>query len=135
MKAQVNLSLSSISVPEMIENGRHYTASIAASAGIFVTPSPTLASINAAITALETAYTNALNGGKQLTSIMHDKKIIVENVLVQLGHYVEGVANGSETIILLAGMSLKRKGGRRPSVFSAKTSLQPLAVDLHALTR
>lgn len=112
MKKLVSLKLSKQTVPTKIENARHYVTVMTGNPN-FTTPSPTLASITTAVNALETAYNAALGGGKVLTATMHDKEAILDNLLTQLGHYVEGVANGSETIILSAGMTVKASTGPR----------------------
>lgn len=112
MKRLVSLKLSQQSVPAKIENARHYVTVMTGNPN-FTTPSPTLASITTAVNNLETAYNNALGGGKVLTSLMHDKETILDNLVTQLSHYVEGIANGSETIILSAGMNVKAPTGPR----------------------
>ena len=117
MKAKVSLNLSRLSVAVKIEKGRHIVTSMTNNAGTFVAPKPTLASVTVAINNLETAFNNAQNGGKTLTAIMHEKEVILDDLLTQLGHYVEDTANGIASIILLSGMDLKKP----------KTPVGPLA--------
>jgi hypothetical protein len=132
MKTLVNLGLSHISVPETIENARHYVTSITANALTFATPNPPLANISAAANNLELAYNNALAGGKTFTTIMRDKKTLLDNLLIQLSHYVEATANGTDATVLIAGMNLKGKGGRSASVFSVVVGKLPGTLELHA---
>lgn len=120
MKKLVSLKLSKQNVATKIENARHYVTAMTGNPN-FTTPSPTLASITTSINNLETAYNNAMGGGKVLTAIMRDKLVTLDNLLTQLSHYVEAIANGSDTIILSAGMNLKViAGGGRPNGFIIK---------------
>ena len=122
MKKSVRLNLSRQNVPTKIENSRHYITAMTGNPN-FTTPTPSLASITTAVNNLEVAYTNALGGGKVLTAIMHDKEVILDNLLTLLGAYVTATANGSETIVLSAGMQVKGLGGRIAKVFSVTKGL------------
>ena len=120
MKKLVSLKLAAQNVPTKIENARHYVTAMTGNPS-FTTPIPALASITTAVNNLETAYNSALAGGKVLTAIMHDKEVVLDNLLVQLSHYVEAAANGSETIILGAGMEVRAQaGGRRTTGFAVQ---------------
>src|SRR3989344_8237196 len=112
MKKLVSLKLSKQTVPAKIENARHYVTLMTGNAN-FATPVPSLSVVSTAINNLETAYNSALGGGKVLTAIMHDKEAILDNLVTQLSHYVEATANGSDSIILSAGMNVKLQTGVR----------------------
>lgn len=116
MKAKVSLKLSKLSGSEKIEKGRHIVTSMTGNSN-FTTPVPTLANVTVAINAYETAYNAAQGGGTVLTAYMHDKEVLLDNILTQLGHYVESSANGIESVILSAGMEIKGKGGNRSAGF------------------
>lgn len=124
MKKLVSLKLSKLSVPTKIENGRHYVSTMTGNPN-FTTPTPTLANVTTAVNNLEIAYNNALGGGKVLTAIMHDKELIFDNLVTLLSHYVEATANGSESVILSAGMEIKGPGGRVARVFAVTKGKQP----------
>ena len=129
MKKLVSLKLSKQTVPVKIENTRHYVTAMTGNPN-FTTPSPSLASITTAVNALETAYNNALGGGKVLTALMHDKELILDTLLTQLSHYVEAIANGSETIILSAGMEMRTTSIRAARAFSITTGNLPGEIKL-----
>lgn len=110
-KVKVALNLGNQPVPVKILKGRHYVTSMTGNAN-FTTPNPTLASVTTAINALETAANNAAGAGPVETAIMHEKETLLDNLLTQLGAYVEGIANNNAataaSIVLSAGMDLKR---------------------------
>ncbi len=130
MKKLVSLKLSKQNVPTKIENARHYVTVMTGNPN-FTTPTPTLASITTAVNNLETAYNAALSGGKVLTATMRDKEVILSGLLIQLSHYVEAAANGSETIILSAGMDVRAQaGGRRITGFTVQKGEMPGEIKL-----
>ncbi|OFY87134.1 MAG: hypothetical protein A3F72_16645 [Bacteroidetes bacterium RIFCSPLOWO2_12_FULL_35_15] len=131
MKAKVSLKLSKLSGSEKIEKGRHMVTSMTGNSN-FTTPFPTLANVTTAINAYETAYNAAQGGGTVLTAYMHDKEVLLDNILTQLGHYVESSANGIESAILSAGMDIKGKGGNRSVGFTAAPGKVSGDVILHA---
>jgi hypothetical protein len=131
MKAKVNLGLSKMSILVKIGNARHHVTSMTGNQN-FTTPLPSLASITAAANALETAFNNAQGGNSTLTSLMHDKEAVLDNLLSQLANYVEIVANGVDTIILSAGMKVKGKRGVMTSKYFARLSDHPGEIILRA---
>ena len=125
MKKLVSLKLSQQNVPTKIENARHYVTAITGNAN-FATPVPALANITTAVDELEVAYNAALAGGKALTAVMRDKEAQLDNLVTLLSHYVSATANGSDTIILSAGMNVKASsGGRRIAGFVVKQGAMP----------
>jgi hypothetical protein len=126
---KVSLKLSKLTIPAKIEKGRHIVTSMTGNPS-FLTPLPTLLSILTALTNLENADTLALGGGKLLKATMRDKEAIVDTLLTQLGHYVEAIASGSETIILSAGMEPSLSGGRKARVFGLTNGTLPGEINL-----
>ena len=119
MKAKVSLGLAKMPIPLKIEKARHIVTAITGNVS-FPTPFPTLASITTAINALETAYNAAQGAGPAQTATMHDKEVIVNNLLSQLANYVEMTANGVEAVILSSGMGVKRPATHRPFTFTVR---------------
>ena len=121
---RVSLKLSKQIVAVKIEKGKHIVISMTGNPS-FLTPVPALAAITTANLNLETAYNNALGGGKVLKAIMYEKEVILDNLLIQLGHYVEVIANGSESVILSAGMDVRATGSRTSRDFSLMNGTLP----------
>jgi hypothetical protein len=92
----------------------------------FALPAPyTLLDLQAATAALSSAYDEALGGGTLLTATMHGKEVVFDTVMTAMGKYVDGIAQGSETIILSAGMETKKQ--REPQPLPARvTGLEAL---------
>ena len=134
-KFVVSLNLREKSVPEKIEFGRHVNDFMTIAIGTFATPSPTLASLLISVAEMEAAFNNATDGGKLLTSILHDKEAAFDTLMTALGKYVDNIAQGSETIIKSAGMDVKRDSAPIPSIdkvtgLEAKTGKNTGEVDL-----
>ena len=100
--------MSKYSVPQKINRARLIVTTVAANPVVFANPNPTLAAINSAIDDLEIAWNDAADGGKIKTALMHDKESELLKLLNDLAHYVEGVANGDEAIVHLAGLEVKK---------------------------
>jgi hypothetical protein len=109
MKSKVTLGLANMTTLEKIETTRQYVIKMTGNAN-FTTPVPSLATVTAAVNTLEVAYNNAKTGGQQQTAIMYDKEEMLDKDLNQLAAYVEYTANGDRSIILSAGMNIKKNG-------------------------
>jgi len=109
-KFVVALGLGKLSTPQKIELGNTVVLAMTGNAN-FTTPSPPLAEITTATGDLETAYNNfqSAGGGTSLSAIVREKEEIFDEKLTALGNYVDGIAKGSETIILSAGMKTKKQ--------------------------
>jgi len=106
---KVVLKISKSSVPLKIKRARSIVETVSTNVDTFPTPSPSLDIIFNAIEELEVAWNATADGGKTKTAIMHDKEDVLMKLLNDLAHYVESVANGDETIVHLAGMSVKSR--------------------------
>ncbi|MBK5284474.1 MAG: hypothetical protein JJE25_03655 [Bacteroidia bacterium] len=109
-KFVVKLELSKKSVLQKIDSGKSVVLAMTANPN-FTTPVPPLVDITAVTLALEKASNDveAQGGGTLLTAIMHEKENDFDTKMTALGNYVDGVAMGSETIILSAGMETKKQ--------------------------
>ncbi len=107
---KVALNINNLSVSEKINKARSFVDALTNNPGIFTNPSPALATVTTAVDDLETAWNDAVDGGKTRKALMHDKEKVMVKLLFDLAHYVEGVANNDETIVHLAGMEIKKTG-------------------------
>lgn len=107
---KVALLMSKLPVSEKINVANKYNNSVINNATVFVNSNTLTTNITNAIAALELAWKNAQDGGKTKKALMHDKEDALMKLMFDLAHYVEGVANGDEAIVHLAGMQVKTKG-------------------------
>jgi hypothetical protein len=104
---KVNLSLGTRSVTNKVEFGRTVIEEMTGNAN-FATPSPSLTDIGVATDGLETAFILAQSGSHLAVA---DQKVAEAdwNVLMTaLAAYVENIAQGSESIIVSAGMKTRK---------------------------
>lgn len=124
-KVKVSLELAKMSVMKMVAFGNHVVTNIGTSS-YFATPYPALSVVSSAVSSLQTLAEEAKGGGTAKTAAVKVQRDVVENLLVQLGHYVEGIANDSadsitaELIVLTAGMNVKRNTPRQKQVFTVE---------------
>jgi len=112
--------LSRMSVPVKIEKGRHIVSCMSAIPS-FKNSLPALSDVTVAIDDLEGALRQAMGGGPLQTAVMHEREAVLDNLLSQLVNYAEIVANGEESVLLAAGLQVKKKTPRPPRQFAAKT--------------
>lgn len=137
-RVKVSLGLDRMSVLELISFGFHVVSEMTGNS-FFTSPHPALLTIASATTNLQTAEEDAQGGGPAETAVMRQMRELLEGYLIELGHYVEDVANdpnniltGAETIILSAGMQVKELSPRQKQNFSAKAGELPGTADLTA---
>lgn len=138
MRTKVNLGLGKLSVLEVVGFGQHVVTKMTGNA-FFPAPSPDLAKVSTAATALQTAYDQAQGAGPAQTSVMYQARTALETLLIALGHYVEDVANdpvnvntGAAVIIFSAGMDVKETSQRQKQIFRALLGELPGSVILIA---
>ena len=138
MRKKVKLGLNRLSVPELLGFSAHVVTKMTANS-FFPTPSPTLGQVTNAVYALQTAFDQAQGGGPPQTAVMHQKRDLLEGLLTDLGHYVEGIANdpanassGADAIILSAGMNTKQESPRQKQTFGAEAGSMPGTAELTA---
>ena len=104
MKKKTSLKLAQRPVANKVEFARAVVAAMTGNPK-FPTPSPNLSAVTSAATNLENAITAAMDGGKSKTAAMRAKEKLLDDLLTQLGKYVDAVANGDESIILSSGIN------------------------------
>ena len=117
---KVSQRLSERSTSDKIEYTRNVVTSMTGNSN-FTTPNPALASITTAVNNVETANIAAADGGKSKHSFLEQQETVLDNLLSQLGNYVEATANAAaaaggdaQAVILSAGMDFKRAKNKAP---------------------
>ena len=124
----VSLKLARLSVGALLDFGSGIVAHMTGNAA-FAVPAVALADITTALSDLQSASNDALNGGITEVAIREEKRLIVEQLLTDEAHYVESVANdpandGSEiSIIESAGMTVRGFSPRQKAVFAVFAGL------------
>jgi hypothetical protein len=96
----------------------------------FTTPSPSLASINTAITDYETALGKAVNGSKTDTATKNQKRSSLTLLLQQLGYYVQTTANNDLAKALSSGFETNKD--RTPSAVPNPPSNATVKQGIHS---
>ena len=102
-KARVKVDFIKDGPATKIEKSRLKSTKIADAASTFVTPDLSLATFNTNIDAFETQYLVVEGGDHSKMAARDAAEILVDNNLRTLAAYVSRIANGSESIIALAG--------------------------------
>jgi len=74
--------------------------------------------VSAAITDLQNAFNDAIDGGVSKTRNMHDKEAVLMKLMYDLANYVISVANGDENIVHLANIETKKRSPGKTSGFT-----------------
>lgn len=109
-RKKVALNFSKLSVPQKVSKSRLLADSLEASSDIFINPEPSPDDIREAAQDLDDAFDACIDGGKQLTAIMHDKEADLMLIVNDAAHYVERIAKGDEEVIHLSSLSVKKQG-------------------------
>ena len=90
----------------------------------FPNPTPSLASLNAAIADLHTAQVTATSRAKGAATVRDEKRTVVVGLLQQARGYVQGVADATPenaaSIIESAGFAVRKAPTRGPRAFEAR---------------
>ena len=135
-RVKVALELFRKSMSELLVTGRTIVTRINTNP-FFATP-PSLAALTTALDEYDVAIQDAITGGQLQTAIMYQKREVVEDLLAEMGNYVEGIANSAsnagngDAVVLSAGMLIRRFTPRQPQVFSVKNAEFPSVVLLTA---
>jgi hypothetical protein len=105
--AQVKLGLRDKPIPFIIEFSTNVVKVMTKNPN-FLSPNPALSDISDLIAALGDAYTDALDGGKALKSIMNLAKKALLDKMASLATYVQNISQGDETIIRSSGMGVRK---------------------------
>jgi len=126
IRFKVVLELARKSVEQLLNYSNNVVTSVNTNP-FFATPHPSLADISTAISELTTAAAAAIAGSQVETTERNVKRLTLENLLTEFGHYVEDVANepGNAVpedlpiqIIESAGMKVKRATIRQKQIFA-----------------
>jgi hypothetical protein len=119
-RAVAVLKLPEDHVPHLLVRARGIVTAMTGNSW-FSSPSPSLATVSAAIDALDQAETAARSKTVGTTAIRDAKRRELQMVLEQLRAYVQAIADANPesaaSIIESAAMFVKGKGGRTPQVF------------------
>jgi hypothetical protein len=74
----------------------------------YVTPSPTLPVVTAALTAFSDAETAAVNGGVVLTAIKNDRRADLVALVRELASYVQVACKGDLTVLMSSGFPIQK---------------------------
>jgi len=107
-KAKVKLGLFGMPVPAKVQFASEVVGKMTGNPS-FITPNPALPDVTTGYTDLQTAYNDAqqarLNAVDK-TNIQNSKEADLDQILTQLGSYVENQSNGDPNIIMGAGMNI-----------------------------
>jgi hypothetical protein len=102
----------------------------------FTTPLPALSVISAALTALQTAESQALSRIKGAVVVRNDKKAALVSLLQQLRSYIQTTADAdpenSAAIIKSSGLPVKKVPVHKPRVFDVKPGTTSGSVEMVA---
>ena len=107
--SKIKLNLSRLTIPEKIALAQKIVAAMTGNAN-FTSPQPSLTSVTATITNLNTSYTEAQaarSDAKNKTTIQNQMEEALDGALSQLGDYVAGISGDDETKITSAGMDIR----------------------------
>jgi len=131
IRFKVNLELSSKSVAQLLTYSNNIHDKINGNF-FFSSPHPTLAALATAIAELTSAAADAIGGSLVDTTVQNNKRLTLENLLNECGHYVEDVANEPGNaipeelpiqIIESAGMKVKNFTPRQKQIFAVMAGL------------
>ena len=110
---KVALKTKGLKPEQLIVHARNIHDGLTANSAIFATPPVTMADLQSEIDALELAQMNTYTGGKAARVIRDQKRLTIDNRLLELSWYVNGISKGDEAIMNLAGMVAAARGPRR----------------------
>jgi hypothetical protein len=109
-KAQVKLGFRSLSIPSKIQKAAQIVQLMTKN-DFFPDPNPKLTLITEATNSLETAYQNAMDGGRKFIVIRNDQEDVLNDLMFHLSSYVQNESDGSEEKIRSAGFDVRAQAG------------------------
>jgi hypothetical protein len=110
---RVALKTNKMNPEQLIIHARNVQEGLTTNVAIFATPPFSMADLQSEIDALEIAQMNTYNGGKAARVIRDQKRLAMEDRLLELSWYVNGISRGDEATMNLAGMVAAVRGPRR----------------------
>src|SRR4051812_23945964 len=112
--AQIKVSIGKMPVPKKIQFVRQIVQEMSRN-GKFNSPSPDLATLAEAATAVESAYNAAQAAranAKEQTSLMNKQVNALENLVMQEASYVQSVSRGDKATIESSGFAVRTEPTR-----------------------
>ena len=119
-RIKVALSLDDKTTDSKVESNKNVITKRTANS-FFAAPTPTLAVVTAANNAFEAANTAAKDGGKSKIAARNAAEAVIDNLMLQLGNYVESTANaaaatGGDAIAVITSSGIDYKKDKTASV-------------------
>jgi hypothetical protein len=137
----VNRSLVTLNLPRRVPALITYVQAVLAALtnnANFPTPVPALSALSAALTALQSAESQALSRLKGAVVARNDKKAALVALLQQLRNYIQTAADAnpetSAAVIQSAGLPVKKVPVHKPRTFEAKQGAVSGSVEVTAAT-
>lgn len=108
-RIKVVLDFIELSVAEKIVFCRNVVVKLKISSSIFANPDESMEAATSATDKLEVDYLAASGGGRAATAAMHASETEVNEIFRVLAAYVDRIAKGDETIILLSGFNTSKQ--------------------------
>ena len=112
--ALVKLDWQRRTVADKLLKSEFITQQMSINAATFATPNPALADVDAARTDLSKTAVAAQAGGVALTLAKNEAETKLDQLISQLGAYVQNISAGDEAIILQAGMDVRKTPSPQP---------------------
>jgi hypothetical protein len=106
---RIKLNFVQLTITDKLAKARQIVSSLTGNAS-FTAPTPALATVTAAIVALETAHSEAQaarQAAKTKTSAQNEKESALDKIMSQVAAYVESVAGDNEELVRSAGMDTR----------------------------
>lgn len=107
-KDRIVLDFVRIPVAQKIEFGKGVIAKMKGNPK-FTTPDVTIADMETKTELLETRSVAALDGGKEVTALMHQTETEWVDIMRKMAKYVDRIADGDNTIILSSGFNMAKQ--------------------------
>lgn len=106
--ALIKLGWNRLTTSEKLLKGEYIVQQMTANAAVFPTPNPALADVTTARDNLGAAAVAAEGGGYALTFAKNEAEKVYDGLIAQLAAYVQNISAGDASIILQAGMQVRK---------------------------
>ena len=107
-------------VEGLLAKAKHIVSQMTINVSHFTAPKPTLAVVQDAIDNLDSAEAEAATNDTLKKAIRNDKKVALIDLLEQLAVFVDSVALGQRTLVLLSGFDVRKV--REPRILQPVTT-------------
>lgn len=112
-KARLRKGLTDLNAPQLLSRANFIFERMTGNPA-FPDPTPSLSAVSDAITALQTAHVQAIDGGMTAMATRRAREAELRLLLDQLAGYVSSIAQGSEVGILSSGFGVVRPSSPAP---------------------